>query len=218
MIEELKKYNTGKMFCIFCLYMIAFMYIQHLFLINDQLYYNSLSDQLTYDRIEKMLAFQKKWSWLGYCFLPVIYAIKFLLIGSCLLVGSIFVKHKLKFSEAFKIALLSDIVFIIPMLLKVGWFLFFHKDYNLDDVQRFSPLSMINLFDYKNLSVLWVYPLQSLNLFEVLYIFVLGFWIYKFGAKNYEKGLNLALSTYLPGLVIWIVTVMFLTISLNPKI
>ena len=36
---------------------------------------------------------------------------------------------------------------------------------------------------------MWFYPLQTLNVFELLYIFSLGFWVYQFGAKSYEKGL-----------------------------
>ena len=31
--------------------------------------------------------------------------------------------------------------------------------------------------------------MQTLNVFELLYIFSLGFWVYQFGAKSYEKGL-----------------------------
>lgn len=218
MINEIKNYSTVKMFGIYCLYIIAFMYLQHLFLINDQLYYNSLSNQLSYDSIDKMLAFQKKWQWLSYCAIPLLYFFKFLLISCCLLCGSIFFDAKLKFSDAFKISILSDIVFVIPVILKVVWFAFLHKQYTLEDIQHFSPLSVVNFFDPKSVSALWYYPLQSINVFEVLYIFVLGFWIYKFENKNYEKGLRLAVSTYLPGLFIWIILVMFLTININPKI
>lgn len=218
MIDTLKNYSTIKMFGIYCLYAMALTYLQHLFLMNDQLYYHALADQLSYSSIEKMLSFQRKWQWTAYCAVPLLYFIKFLLVSCCLLSGAIFFNVKLKFSEAFKISLLSDVVFMVPIFLKLIWFTFFHKDYTLEDIQRFSPLSAINFFDTKSISALWYYPLESINLFEVVYIFVLGFWIYKFGGKNYDKGLKLAVSTYLPGLLIWIVLVMFLTININPKI
>ncbi len=218
MIDDLKNYNTAKMFGIYCIYIIAFAYLQHLFLINDQLYYHALSNQLSYDSIDRMLTFQKKWQWLAYCIMPLFYFLKFGLVSCCLLSGAIFFNVKLKFSEAFKIALLSDAVFIIPTILKLVWFIFFHKEYTLEDVERFSPLSALNLFDLKNISALWYYPLQSINVFEVLYMFLLGFWIYKFSGKNFDRGLRMAVTSYLPGLLIWLVLVMFLTINTNPNI
>ena len=56
-------------------------------LISDDLYYNSLGEQLTYDKIDEFLDHQEKWFWLGYALIPVIYLIKFTLIAFCLNVG-----------------------------------------------------------------------------------------------------------------------------------
>ena len=91
------------------------------------------------------------------------------------------------------------------------------KEYVLQDIQMFSPLSLANIFDAKTLGLLWFYPLQTFNVFELLYIFSLGFWVYQFGAKSYEKGLNMVLGSYLPGLFVWIILVMFVTLNLNPN-
>lgn len=217
MVNQLKTYPTVWLFIIYCLFLTAITYLMQSFLITNNVMHNSYAEQLSYDRIEEMIDGQNKYAWAGYAIFPLIYAIKFFLVACCLLVGSMFFDVKLKFGEAFKIALLADVVFIIPMLIKIVWFLVVQKEYVLQDIQMFSPLSILNIFDAKTLGVLWFYPLQTLNVFEFLYIFLLGFWVYKFGAKNYEKGLNMVLGSYVPALFIWVVLVMFVTLNLNPQ-
>ena len=217
MLNQLKTYPTVWLYFFYCLFLCAITYLVQSFLITDNVFYNSYAEQLSYDRIEEIIAGQSKYAWVGYVILPVIYAIKFFLVACCLLAGSMFFDIKLKFGEAFKIALLADVIFVLPLLIKVFWFLVLQKDYTLQELQMFSPLSVLSLFDAKAIGVLWFYPLQLLNVFELLYIFSLGFWVYQFGAKNYEKGLNMVLCSYLPGLFIWIILVMFVTLNLNPE-
>lgn len=216
MLNQLKTYPTIWLFIIYCFFLATITYLVQSYLITSDVFHNSYAEQLSYDRIEEMIDGQNKYAWVGYAIVPLIYAIKFFLVSLCLLTGSMFFDIKLKFGEAYKIALLADIVFVIPMLIKVFWFLVIQKDYVLQDIQLFSPLSALNVFDAKSLGLLWFYPLQTLNLFELLYILSLGFWVFKFGAKSYEKGLNMVLASYVPGLIIWIVLVMFITLNLNP--
>jgi hypothetical protein len=94
--------------------------------------------------------------------------------------------------------------------------LFVQKNYTLLDLQLFSPLSALNLLNTENIEMLWFYPLQLLNIFELLYIFSLGYWVYQFGAKSFEKGLNMVLGSYVPALFIWVILIMFITLNLNP--
>ena len=217
MLQQLKAFHTIWLYIAYCLFFMAITYLVQAFLINDSVFHNSYAEQLSYDRIEEMIDSQDKYAWVAYAIIPLIYAIKFFLVACCLLAGSMFFDIKLKFSEAFKIALLADLVFIIPLLIKVFWFLVVQKEYVLQDIQMFSPLSLANIFDAKTLGLLWFYPLQTFNVFELLYIFSLGFWVYQFGAKSYEKGLNMVLGSYLPGLFVWIILVMFVTLNLNPN-
>lgn len=216
MIKELKIYSTFWMFIVYCSFLTAITFLVQSFLITDSIMYNSFAEQLSSERITEMLREQNKWQWLTYTIAPLLCCIKFFAIACCLLAGSMFFEVKLKFSEAFKIALLAEIVFIIPLIIKIFWFLVVQKEYLLQDIQMFSPLSMLNIFDIKTLSLLWFYPLQTINVFELLYIFSLGFWVYQFGAKSYEKGLNMVLGSYVPALFVWVVLVMFITLNLNP--
>jgi hypothetical protein len=217
MLNQLKTYPMVWLFIFYCLYLSSITYIVQTFLFTENVIYNSYAEQLSFDRIEEIIDEQNKYSWIGYSIIPILLAIKFFLVACCLVVGTLFFDLKLKFGQAFKVALLADVVFIVPMLIKIFWFMVIQQDYTLQDLQMFSPLSVLNLMDTKNIGVLWLYPLQLLNIFELVYILLLGFWVYQFGAKSFEKGLNMVLSSYLPALFIWIVLVMFVTLNLNPQ-
>ncbi|WP_291399529.1 hypothetical protein [Daejeonella sp.] len=217
MLNQLKTYPTVWLFIFYCLYLSCINYFVQTFLFTENVIYNSYAEQLSFDRIEEIIDEQNKYSWLGYLIIPLLQAIKFFLVACCLAAGALFFDLKLKFGQAFKVALLADVVFIVPMLIKIFWFMVIKQDYTLQDLQMFSPLSVLNLMDTKNIGVLWLYPLQLLNVFELVYILLLGFWVYQFVAKSFEKGLNMVLSSYLPALFIWIVLVMFVTLNLNPQ-
>ena len=49
------------------------MYLTKSTLLSDQLYFGSYSDKLGYDQIKMVLANNKKWEWLAYCLVPLIY-------------------------------------------------------------------------------------------------------------------------------------------------
>jgi hypothetical protein len=187
------------------------------FLFTENVIFNSYGEQLSYDRIEEIIDGQNKYAWVGYAIIPILSCTKFFLVACCLVAGALFFDLKLKFGQAFKVAILADVVFIVPMLIKIFWFMVIQQDYTLQDLQMFSPLSILNLLDTKNIDVLWLYPLQLLNVFELVYILLLGFWVYQFSAKSFDKGLNMVLSSYLPALFVWIVLLMFVTLNLNPQ-
>jgi hypothetical protein len=218
MLSELKTYSTVKLFFIYCLFLVAITYLVQSFLITSNVLHYSYGEQLSYERIEEMIAGQNKWSWLSYTLLPLIFLLKFFLVACCLLTGAIFLDVKLGFSKAFKAALLADVVFIVPMVLKIAWFMFVRTSYTLQDLQNFYPLSLLNFFDVKQIGTLWLYPLQTMNVFELLYIFSLGFWLYQFGAKSLDKGLKVVFAGYLPALFTWIILVMFVTVNLSQDV
>lgn len=218
MLQELKEYPTVWLWLFYCLFLAGITYLAQSYLFTEDVFYASYAEQLSYERAVEILTEQKKWTWLSYALLPIVYGIKFFLVACCLLMGCIFFDVKLKFGQAFKIALLADLVFIIPLLIKVFWFVFIQKNYTLQDLQQFYPLSLANLFNTAQVGTLWLYPLQTLNVFELLYIFSLGFWLYQFGAKSLDKGLTVVFASYIPALFTWIVLIMFITVNLNPNI
>ena len=111
-------------------------------------------------------------------------------------------------------AIQAEFVMLIPGLVKLIWFLFVQTDYTLNDLQLFYPLSLLNLFEPGTLEQYLLYPLQVLNLFEVAYWFALAYGVARVINASLERGFGLVMASYGSGLALWVVLVMFLTVSL----
>ena len=191
----------------------SFLYLLDYLLIFDNLYYSSLGEQLSYERIEEMLAQGKKWEWLSYAVIPVVYSIKLSLIAACLSIGVFFATNKFSFKSAFGVALVAEFVFLIPTILKILWFAFIQTNYTLKDLQFFYPLSVLSFFDASIIESWLVYPFQLLNVFEVVYWLVLAKGVQKIIQKDFTPSFEIVLASYGAGLVLWVAIVMFITVS-----
>ena len=110
----------------------------------DRLYYDSLSEQISYEQIQKLSKQQHEWTWLNYFLIPLIYLIKFSLVSACLYIGAFFMNKKLKFGELFLVAVKAETVFIFLSLFKIIWFSIFKTDYTYLDFATFSPVSLLS--------------------------------------------------------------------------
>lgn len=184
-------------------------------LINEVVFYNTYSEQLTYDRSLKLFERMNNLSWVSYAFLPVLLLIKFSLISLLLYIGIVFFnkQDKVSLGSVFKVVIASELIFIIAGLVKFIWFYFFTGNYDLNDMGFFYPLSLINLFDQVEVSKMWTYPLQTLNLFHLGYILLISYGLHKVCLIDKADSDKIVLTSYLPGLALWISLIMFLTIE-----
>lgn len=174
---------------------------------------NFYSTQLSYEQIEQMLINQRKWEWLGYLFIPVFYLLKILLVTLCVYTGILLLNIKsLSWSKVFGAVVVADMIFLIPAIIKMVWFTF-QADYTLEDVQYFLPGSMLNIFEPKQLEQWLLYPIQSVNIWELLFFLALAFGLKKYLDDDFSRSMGLVVSTYGVGLVVWIVFVTFLTLN-----
>jgi hypothetical protein len=154
-------------------------------------------------------------SWIGYAFIPVMLLLKFTLISTVIYTAVFFfnLNDKAGFGTVFKVVVASEIVFVIVALIRFLWFFFFGGNYDLNDLNFFYPLSLINLFEISEVDKIWIYPLQIINLFQIIYILLIS-WalknVCKIGDALSEK---IVLSSYLPAMAIWIVLIMFITLE-----
>lgn len=179
----------------------------------DDLVYNSLSEQLTSQQVENFLGFQKKWQWVGYIFIPVFLLIKTSIIATIVYIGLFFFNKNFNFKSLWNITLKAEFVFLLVPGFKMIWFYFFQPNYKLQDIQNFYPLSALNIVGYKDLETWFVYPFQTLNLFELAYIIYLGYQIGQLTKTNTDRGLKLVAYSYVPALLLWVVTIMFFTLN-----
>ena len=181
----------------------------------DKLFYDSLLEQMSYDKIQELSQESQKWAWLSYALIPVIYLIKFSLVSTCLYTGAFFSNKRLKFSELFLVAIKAETVFIFLSLFKIIWFSIFKTDYTYLDFTTFSPMSLLSIVGMESVDKIWHYPLQVFSLFEIIYWFVLAFGVKELLEKDLAPSFKLVLSSYGLGLLSWIVVIMFITATLS---
>ncbi|MBE0677352.1 MAG: hypothetical protein IH592_01175 [Bacteroidales bacterium] len=122
--------------------------------------------------------------------------------------------HKeITMGKIFKVVIVSELVFISASIVKLLWFIFFAGNYILDDMSFFYPLSLINLFSRTEVASYWIYPLQTVNIFQLLYVLLLALGLSRISSIKKEAADKVVLATYVPGIVVWVALIMFLSID-----
>lgn len=184
-------------------------------LINEIVFYNTFSEQFTYDRSLKLFEDMRRFAWISYAFTPIILLIKFSLVSLVLYIGIVFCNYHTKVSlgSVFKIVIASEIIFVCAGLVKFLWFYLFAGNYDLNDLGFFYPLSLINFFKTTEISRFWIFPLQTINLFHMVYIISISYGLNKVCKIGKPDSDKIVLLSYLPALVLLVTLIMFLSID-----
>ena len=211
------KINNFSLFFLLLVFNLLIVFFTNYLLNTEDLLINFYSEQLAKDQLEQLLENQQKWAWLGYAILPLLILIRVSLVSFCLSVGLFLydIENKIQFKQFFRIALIGEFVLVFVGVFKLIYFYFFKIEFTLQELQQFYPLSYINFLDVENLEPWLVYPLQTINLFEIMYFFVLVYGMHKLLKNNYWKSFEITAASYGTGLLIWLGLVMFLTLNIS---
>jgi len=183
------------------------------FVLNtEELLFTSLSEQLTQTQINNVLDQNRKWNWIGYIFIPLFLLIKIALISSALYIGLFLFNQQTTHKKIFTIVTKAEFIFISAAIIKLLWFAL-KNQYTLEDIQYFYPLSALSIVGHEGLSPWFLYPFQTLNLFELAYWLLLAYFIGKEIKVSTDKAFKIVASSYGSGLLIWMVAVMFFTLN-----
>ena len=218
MIEELLSVKGWKLFLGIVFLNVVIAVVSQLTLIDETVFFNSYSEQLTYDRAIELFQEMRSFSWIAYAITFVMLILKFTSVSILIFIGVFFadLQREITLGNVFKVVIISELIFIAASVVKIVWFIFFVSSYTLEDLSFFYPLSLINLFTESEVASYWVYTLQTINLFQVLYVLMLAYGLGRVGGVRRQSTDKVVLSTYIPGLAIWIAVVMFLTIDVMP--
>ena len=218
MIEYVLSVKGWKLFLGIVSLNLLVIFLSQMTLINETVFFNTYSDQLTYERSMELFQQIQNYSWVSYVLGPVLLFLKFSAISVLLYIGVFFSDlHKdIPLRKIFKVVIACESVFIAASMIKLLWFVFFAGNYTLEDMSFFYPLSVINLFKRPEVAAYWVYPLQTVNLFQFLYVLLLAFGLSKVGSVNKNLLDRVVLATYIPAIAVWVTLIMFLTIDAMP--
>ena len=169
--------------------------------------------------VQNYMESQKKWWWVSYAVTPVLIGIKVLLVAFCLNFVKI-ISEKLedvKFRDILTVVLIAEFVFVIAGFYKFFNFYLIDTDYTLETLQTYYPLSLINYKEAISTEKWLAYPLQLLNVFELMYWGVLawGIWQLADNKISYLRSFGYVALTYGIGLLFWVGVVCFLILSVS---
>lgn len=184
--------------------------------LTDQLYYNTYGERLAADRIREMIAMREQYAWVGYVLTPLFVALRVAYAALCLSVGAILAEYRaMSFRRLFKAALLCEGVFLLQSTATTVWNAMIAAPETLREVGAALPTSAAALVDPSGLPRWALYPLRTLNLFEVLYVAALsGTLAWMFGT-GWERASLLTVVSYGVGLLLWIAAATFFLIQIT---
>ena len=184
-------------------------------LINEIVFFNTFSEQLTYERSMELFHKMRSFAWVSYVVTPAMLLVKFSALSVLLYVGVFFndLHKEITLAKIFKVVVVSELAFVAASIIKLLWFIFFAGNYILDDMSFFYPLSLINLFSRAEVASYWIYPLQTVNIFQLVYALLLALGLSRISSIKREAADKVVLATYVPGIVVWVVLIMFLSID-----
>ncbi|WP_138432189.1 hypothetical protein [Fodinibius saliphilus] len=202
-------------FIFVCLAYMALRLVANTYIFTDQIFYRSYSDQLTQQSIEGLLNIRERIWWMDYVFQPVLLLIKFCFVSICISIGLVLSDIKFSFSLVFKSTLLAEIVFIMAQVLYLINLSFHLDTLTLETAASYYPLTMLSFFGTENV-VQWLqYPLETLNLFEVAYMVVIGWLLSRQWEKDFSESMLVVIPSYITGLLLWLVFVIFITLQIS---
>lgn len=207
--------NSWWLFACICLLSLFSTYYIQANVLTDEIYYNSFVDRLTADKIESLIHTQQRFRMLSYLMVPAGLLLRITLACFCIYTGLQFTSYSLPFRTVFKIALFAETAFVGYTLLRLFLLSFFYEINTFNELQSFAPLSVFSLLNADAVPKLLQYPLQVLNLFELLYCLLLAAGLRFFLKQSLSKMTWLVLTSYGLGLLCWMLCVVFLNTYLT---
>lgn len=184
----------------FILLVVIFLVIRYL---TNTLILESIPD---YESLEKQggLLFFHIFNTLNYLWTPFALLWKFTVTAFLFWSIGLMIGYKANFKELWKFALVAEMVFIFPELLRLLVYMNPSGNVTYLDIQNFEPLSALWLVGPQNVGEQYHYPLSVLNIFELIYgaVWVLGF--HSISRRSVEESVLVVLLAYFLPLLIWL--------------
>jgi hypothetical protein len=208
--------NPWLVFGLYCLVYLFFNWYLQKHVLTDDVYTYSLGAAVNPEKLAAFLKGQHRMEFLSYVFVPLMIVIKMLLVSFCLMAGLLLTAQKLSFSTIFKIVLFAESAFCASTLFRLLVLAFSHTIDSLGQYMAFAPLSLFSLFRPTSVPNWMLYPLQTLDVFQVIYVFFLARGLQYFLRRPFKASLEQVVGSYGLGLFTAMIFFAFLSITFNP--
>lgn len=185
------------LFILLCLLTLLLLYIKISFIENETAAFEFLQDRPE-GSILQLINALKLFS------VPFVYAWKFTVIAFVIWIGCFLFGYRVTYSQSWGVVIAAEFIFLIPEIAKILWFLTINTDPGYSEIRAFYPLSLMHFFDYDALDKKWAYPLRALNVFEVIYWFLLVAGIHHYAQKDKRTVWYIVACSYILIFFLWL--------------
>ncbi|NOU18626.1 MAG: hypothetical protein HOO91_13805 [Bacteroidales bacterium] len=182
-----------------------------LFYIDDIFFFNTYGGKFNADEAHKILQLDKSWGFIKFLFIPITLFIRISFVVLCFYIGLYLAEIRVSMRELYKVVIVAEFTFILFTIIRTI-LVFNHSFTSFEELGGYSPfrfISTVKLNSYPD----WIkIPMGILNSIEFLYWLVLSFLLAKLMKWNFLKSLSFVLKTYVLGLLVWILFVVFIVI------
>lgn len=141
---------------------------------------------------------------LNYLWTPFALLWKFTVISFLFWLGAFMIGYKVSYRELWQFALVAEIVFVFPELIRLLVYLNPDTGTTYLEIQEYRPLSLLSLFGSNQVSGQYHYVLATINVFEIIYGI---FWLYGFhliSRRPFGECAVVVIVSYFVPLAIWL--------------
>jgi len=181
-----------------CLLTLLLLFVKISFIENETAAFEFLQDRPEGTVLKAINAMK-------YVSIPVIYMWKFTVIAFVIWVGCFMFGYRVTYSQCWGVVIGAEYIFLVPEILKIVWFMTVDTDPTYDDIRAFYPLSLMHFVDYESIDKRYAYPLRALNVFEIVYWFLLVSGIHFFARKDKKYVWAIVLCSYVLIFILWLI-------------
>ncbi len=201
------------LFYVLVLFYALYQFALNNFLFTSDLVYQSYEEMLPLDSINSLVEFRERFFWVGYLLIFLSIPLKAGYTAACVNTGTILAGFDFRYKDIFKSALIAEYVFVFAAIIQFSWTLIMIRPETIQETATFYPLSLAGLLSPQEIPAWLQNPLQRINLFEVVYAFILTGILREFPESKGRPVAGTAIVSYIVGSLLVIVLMTFLSIQ-----
>ncbi len=215
MISQLDEIKQSLFYFLICVILVGLNYFTQSFFLTENIFVNTYSELMSYERIGEVFEQTQKYQWISFLFIPVFLIFKVMYNSLWITTGTLLKDDSsYTYEHNFTICLKAELIFVIMLVFRIGALLLYNTVNVINDI-NFIPGSIINFFNSEELPKWSIYPLKTLNVWEVLYCYLgTKLFAYKYNI-SVRSAAYLFCIPYVLGLFFLILVYMFLIFQLS---
>ena len=183
------------LFVLLCLITLLLLYVKISLIENETAAFEFLQDRPEGTILKAINAIK-------FLSIPLVYLWKFTVIAFVIWIGCFMFGYRVTYTQCWGVVIGAEYIFLLPEILKIIWFIVVDTDPTYNDISGFYPLSLIHFVEA--LDKRWAYPLRALNVFEIIYWFLLVQGIHHYARKDKKYVWIIVTCSYILIFFLWL--------------